>query len=105
MKCPICNNELNKSEEICPKCGITIKEKTIQKDEIKNETKIRQSNFLYYTRIISIIVAVIAGVIALAAEYYAGVAEVIIAELILCIALKTFETIIDLLQSIDNKLK
>ena len=105
MKCPVCNNELNESEETCPKCSITIKEKTIQKDELKNETKIRQSNFLYYARIISIIVALIAGVIALATEYYVGVAEVIIAELILCIALKTFEIIIDLLQSIDNKLK
>ena len=105
MKCPVCNNELNESEETCPKCGITRKEKTIQKDELKNETKIRQSNFLYYARIISIIVALIAGVIALATEYYVGVAEVIIAELILCIALKTFEIIIDLLQSIDNKLK
>lgn len=105
MKCPICNNEINEEETECPNCGITLKEKIIEREDTPYKEEERKSNFLYYTRIVSIIIALIAAVIAFASEYYVGIAEVIITELILCIALKTFEVIIDLLQSINSKLK
>lgn len=104
MKCPRCGSNISELDEICPKCKTNLDdyENRIRNREPEEKPK---SNFLYYTRIASLIIAVIFVIIELCIEAYIGIVYIIISEIILCIILKVFETIIDLLQSIDKKLK
>lgn len=104
MKCPKCGVNISELDEVCSNCKTNLDDYERKIKNRETEEK-RKSNFLYYARMISIIIAFIVVVIELCLEMYMSSVYIVITELILCIVLKTFETIIDLLQSINYRLR
>lgn len=101
-------------ENICKKCG-TIEnvnfegmckecyEETLGvHKEITNKIK---SDFLIITQVILIVISIVVCIIDIIFESYILLGTTIISTIIICIILKIFKTIIDILQSIHEKLK
>lgn len=101
MKCKKCGTTENVNfEGMCKKCY----EETlgIHKKEIEKTTK--KSDFLLITQSIIIAIVIIGGLIEIISKSYILLAVTMISAIVICIMLSVFRIIIDLLQSIDEKL-
>lgn len=100
-------------ENTCKKCGTTENvnfegmckecyEETLGvHKEITNKIK---SDFLIITQAILILISIVICIIDISFKNYILLGTTIISTIIICIILKIFKTIIDILQSIDEKL-
>jgi hypothetical protein len=112
--CPFCGYE-KQTKDICIKCGKEgnsyyegmckeCYDKTYGNEKKEDSKEKPKSNFLFWFQMIAIIVLSVCSLIMLISKYYVEAVYIIIILIIVCILCKTFSTIIDLLQSIDEKL-
>ena len=100
MKCPKCGNEINELDEICPKCKTKLDDYE-EKDEEQNEDK---TIFLRIISALEIIACIIAAIFSFANEEIGVGFVILIAGFVAFAFIKGFKDIIELLDSINNKL-
>ena len=108
MKCPKCGEFVTELDEVCPNCKINFDEYENTYGNFENnyeEITERRSNFLFICRMASLFFVTLGIIIFLVVESYYMAIILAVSEIVLWITLKIFEIIIDLLQSIDNRLK
>lgn len=106
MKCPNCNEEIDVFDEVCPHCKVNLDEfEEKQKIEEAEETVESKTKLLKVINVFQLIGCIIYAIICWSNyNTFQGFMFVIIG-LITFAFIKGFSDIIDLLNSIDNKLK
>ena len=101
MQCVKCGTAENVNfEGMCKKCY----EETLGINKKETEKTTKKSDFLLITQSIIIAIVIIGGLIEIISKSYILLAVTIISAIVICITLSVFKIIIDLLQSIDEKL-
>lgn len=112
MKCPNCKEEIDKFSDICPKCRIDIfefeknaREENANNNRLEEPLSSNKTIFLKWINILQLIGFIIAGFISFSIDggETQGVIYIAIG-LITCAFIKGFSDIINLLDSINNKL-
>lgn len=114
MKCPKCSNEIGNCK-VCPFCNHKVEELENVIEQLKNEensvkykdkeinTK-RKSDFLLIFQLLIVLIGVIGAIFMFANKNYLSAFYAILAVAISIIIIQIFKVIIDLLQSIEEKL-
>lgn len=103
MKCPKCGSNISELDEICPKCNINLDdyEKQIEKE---NETE-DKTILLRIINLVQIIACMIIAIILWTNEEIVNGIAMLVVGFVIFAFIKGFSDIIDLLESINNKLK
>lgn len=104
MKCPKCGANISELDEICPKCNTKLDEyeEEQERQEEKNEDK---TIFLRIINAIQIIACIILAIISFADEEIGNGIVMLIVGFVIFAFIKGFKDMIELLDSINNKLK
>lgn len=103
MKCPKCGSNISELDEICSKCNINLDdyEKQIEKE---NETE-DKTILLRIINLMQIIACMIIAIILWSNEEIVNGIAMLVVGFVIFAFIKGFSDIIDLLESINNKLK
>ncbi len=107
MKCPNCGEEVEELEENCPKCKINFddfEKKQKQTSEEDNEENASKTNFLKTINVLQIVGCGIGTLVAWSNEKVLEGFILIIISIVAFAFIKGFYDIIDLLDSINDKL-
>ncbi len=102
MKCPKCSSSISELDEICPKCNAKLEEYEDEKEMEINEDK---TIFLRVFNAIQIIACVIVSIVLFSNEEIGYAITTFVAGFVLFVFVKGFKDIIELLDSINQKLK
>ena len=104
MKCPKCGANITELNEICPKCNTRLDEYE-EEQEIQEERNEDKTIFLRIINAVQIMACIIVAIISFSNEEIANGITVLIFGFIIFAFIKGFKDIIELLDSINNKLK
>ena len=104
MRCPKCNKKISELDEKCPYCGISFEDYE-QQNPIEYETEENKTIFLKVINYIQLVIFIITGIINLSSGQMAIGSICIATGLVIFAFIKGFTDIIDLLNSINEKLK
>ncbi len=104
MRCPKCGAKIRELDEICPKCNTKLDEYEEEKErqEEKNEDK---TIFLRIINAIQIIACIIVAIVSFTDEKIVNGVMILIVGFVIFAFINGFKDIIELLDSINNKLK
>ena len=104
MKCPKCGANITELNEICPKCNTRLDEYE-EEQEIQEERNEDKTIFLRIINAVQIIACIIVAIISFSNEEIANGIIMLIVGFVIFAFIKGFKDIIELLDSINNKLK
>lgn len=104
MKCPKCDAEIDKFADVCPYCKIDIFEYKNNKSDSKENIEFTKTAFIKVINILQIIGFIIMAIIAWNNEEVLQGFIYVVIGLVIFAFIKGFSDIIDLLDSINDKL-
>lgn len=104
MKCPKCGANITELNEICPKCNTRLDEYE-EEQEIQEERNEDKTIFLRIINAVQIMACIIVAIISFSNEEIANGIIMLIVGFVIFAFIKGFKDIIELLDSINNKLK
>lgn len=104
MKCPKCGANITELNEICPKCNTRLDEYE-EEQEIQEERNEDKTIFLRIINAVQIMTCIIVAIISFSNEEIANGIIMLIVGFVIFAFIKGFKDIIELLDSINNKLK